>query len=174
MERGAANVPQHIREGLRVIENGERSRSGRAWPLAGPPALPPGATPVHPRHELLDGIVPLAGLQFQCRLCARLRGHGDVPSTALEDQAEIGLGRDLQPYPAWSKVGESLLERLARRQFCGGLVTHTLSSSCLRLWGNSPHSLVSQRLPLHWGLRAHPTSTRSVGSSMAGAERGST
>ena len=30
MERGAANVPQHTRDGLRVIEYGERSRSGRA------------------------------------------------------------------------------------------------------------------------------------------------
>ena len=39
---------------------------------------------------------------------------------------------------------ESLLKRLAWRQRCGNLVTHKVSSSCLRPWGNSPHS---RRLP---------------------------
>src|SRR6266480_810172 len=42
--------------GLRFVEDGERRRSGRAWLLATPPALPPGA-PLHPRHKLLDAII---------------------------------------------------------------------------------------------------------------------
>src|SRR5207249_690298 len=29
-----------------------------------------------------------------------------------------------------------------------------MSSACLRLWGNSQHSLVSHHLPLRWGLSA--------------------
>ena len=54
------------------------------------------------------------------------------------------------PDPAWSKGGESL----ARCQRCGDLVTHKVSSACLRLWGNSQHSLVLHPLHLGWGLSA--------------------
>ena len=52
--------PPH--DGLRVIEDGERRRSGGARLRAPPPALPPGPPALDPRHELLDGIVPLARL----------------------------------------------------------------------------------------------------------------
>jgi hypothetical protein len=48
-----------------------------------------------------------------------------VSSTALEDHVKMVLGRDLQPSPAWSKVGERLLKRQARRQWCGDLVAPT-------------------------------------------------
>ena len=92
-------VASHVlwkRAGLRVIEDGGRHWSRGAWLLATPPALPPGAPPLDPRHELLDAIVPLARLYFQCGQCPRLRGHGNVPTSTLKDEGEIGLGRELQ------------------------------------------------------------------------------
>ena len=49
-----------------------------------------------PRHKLLDAIIPLAGLYFQRGLGSRFRGHGDVTAPALQDDAEIGLRRELQ------------------------------------------------------------------------------
>src|SRR5262245_4228617 len=103
------------REALRVIEDGERHRSRGAWRLATPPALQPGASPLHARHELLDAIIPLARLYIQGGLCPRRRGYSDVPAPALEDEGQIGLGRELQSEPAGAKVGERLLQRFARR-----------------------------------------------------------
>ncbi len=100
----------------------------------------------------------------------RLGGHrnGDVSSTAMKGQVEIGLGRDVPSYPLWYTVGE----RLAWRQRCSGLVTHTVCPACLHLGGNSQDSLLPQRLHQHWGLRARPTSTHAVGSSGEGAPGG--
>jgi hypothetical protein len=49
--------------------------------------------------------------------------------TALEQQAVRGLRDGLQPHAAASKVGDRLLERLAWRQPCSNLVTHTGFSS---------------------------------------------
>lgn len=46
------------------------------------------------------------------------------------------------------------------------------SPACLGLGGNSQDSLLSQRLRLHWGLHASPTSTHAVGSSGKGAPGG--
>src|SRR5712691_2266501 len=106
------------------MEHRERPWWGRLWPLALPPPPPPGWAAVHARHALLDGGVPLARLQLQGRCRPRLRRDGDVPAPALEDQAEIGLGDDLQPAASWPKCRYGLLKRLTRRQCCDDSVAH--------------------------------------------------
>ena len=79
-----------------MIEDRERRRSGSAWLLAPPPALPPRAMPLDPCHKLLDAIIPLARLYLQRGRCPRFRGHGNVSASPLKDEREIGLGRELQ------------------------------------------------------------------------------
>jgi hypothetical protein len=68
-----------------------------------PPALPPGAPPLHPRQKLLDAIIPFACLYFSCGLCPRFCGHGNVAASALQDEGEIRLRREAisqKEYPA--------------------------------------------------------------------------
>ena len=92
VEAAASLVP--VRS-LRFVEDGERRRSGRAWLLTPPPALPPGAPSLHPRHKLLDAVIPLARLYIQRGRCPRLCGHGNVSTPTLKDEGEVGLGREL-------------------------------------------------------------------------------
>jgi hypothetical protein len=82
--------------GLRLIEDGERRWPRWACWLAPPPALPPRASSLDPRHKLLDAIIPLARLYIQRGRCSRFRGYSNVPTPALKDDAEVGLGHKLQ------------------------------------------------------------------------------
>src|SRR3989441_12567459 len=57
-----------------------------------PPPPPPGTALMHPRHELLHGVVPFTRLQLQRSCCSWSGRERDVPTTALEDQTEVRLG----------------------------------------------------------------------------------